>query len=240
MLYVYAYLLMLGFFTRIPVPQVPYSEERYVKGMWLLPCVGGATGALLWCSSQLNRLIPMSVVAVLAFIFYLLITGGIHMDGLGDSCDALFSGRDRDKMLEIMKDSRSGSFGVLGLIAASAAYIVLLRYAPRPAFLLFPIVGKCTPAIASLCSPYIRAKGMAEVFCRNVKPSLLAASCAMALVPCVYFGLKFVAAAVCAFAACAVLTLRVKHVLGGITGDILGLACETAQLVFLLVCVFPF
>ena len=235
-----AFLLMLGFFTRIPVPQVKYSDELYAKGMWLLPFVGAATGSLLWCCSQLNRLLPMAVVAVLAFILYLLITGGIHMDGLGDSCDALFSGRDRDKMLEIMKDSRSGSFGVLGLIAASAALIVLLRYAPRPAFLLFPIIGKCTPAIAAVCSPYIRAKGMAEVFCKNAKPPLVAASCAIALAACAYFGLKFVVAGLAAFAACALLTLRVKHVLGGITGDILGLACEVSQLVFLLVCVFPF
>ena len=131
---------MLGFFTRIPVPQIEYTEERYIKGIPLLPFVGAVSGGLLLCVYQLSRWLPMPVTVLALFLAYLLITGGLHLDGLGDSCDALFSGRDREKMLEIMKDSRSGSFGVLGLIFASAAYLVLLNYAPWQAVLLFPVI----------------------------------------------------------------------------------------------------
>ena len=111
-----SFVLMLGFFARIPVPQIEYTEERYIKGIPLLPFVGAVSGGLLLCVYQLSRWLPMPVTALALFLAYLLITGGLHLDGLGDSCDALFSGRDREKMLEIMKDSRSGSFGVLGQI----------------------------------------------------------------------------------------------------------------------------
>ena len=219
-----SFVLMLGFFTRIPVPQIEYTEERYIKGIPLLPFVGAVSGGLLLCVYQLSRWLPMPVTALALFLAYLLITGGLHLDGLGDSCDALFSGRDREKMLEIMKDSRSGSFGVLGLIFASAAYLVLLNYAPWQAVLLFPVIGKCTPALASNWSPYIRAKGMAFDL-------LLSIAAGFAL--CVPFGV----AAIISLCVCVGITLRVKHILGGITGDILGLLCEVSQLTFLFVCI---
>ena len=103
-----SFLLMLGFFTRIPVPQVEYTEERYVRGIPLLPFVGAVNGGLLVCVWQLHRWLPTPVVSLLMFLLYLLLTGGIHLDGLGDSCDALFSGRDRERMLEIMKDKGNG------------------------------------------------------------------------------------------------------------------------------------
>jgi len=232
-----AFILMLGFFTRIPVPQIEYTEERYVKGIPLLPFVGAVSGGLLWCVFQLSRWLPMPVVALLIFLAYLLITGGIHMDGLGDSCDALFSARDPERMLEIMKDSRSGSFGVLGLIAASAAYLILLSYAPWQAVLLFPVVGKVTPALSSNWAPYIRAKGMAELFCQNATKGVLAFDALLCIAAGFALGISVGIAAVIALFACVTLVLRVKHILGGITGDILGLACEVSQLIFLFVCV---
>lgn len=233
-----AFVLMLGFFTRIPVPQIEYTEARYVKGIPLLPFVGAVSGGLLLCVWQLSRWLPMPVVSLAMFLAYLLITGGLHLDGLGDSCDALFSGRDPERMLEIMKDSRSGSFGVLGLVFASAAYLILLSYAPWQAVLLFPVLGKCTPVLASNVSPYIRAKGMAEVFCRNAGGGVLVFDAALCLAAAFALGVPFGIAALASLLGCVLLVLRVRHILGGVTGDILGLACELTQLFFLFLCVF--
>ena len=64
-----SFILMLGFFTRIPVPQIEYTEERYVKGIPLLPFVGAVSGGLLWCVFQLSRWLPMPVVALLLGVF---------------------------------------------------------------------------------------------------------------------------------------------------------------------------
>ena len=231
---------MLGFFTRIPVPQIEYTEERYIRGIPLLPFVGAVTGGILACVWQLNRFLPTPVVSLLMFLAYLLITGGIHLDGLGDSCDALFSGRDREKMLEIMKDSRSGSFGVLGLVFASAAYLILLNYTSWQAVLLFPVVGKCTPALVSTLSPYIRAKGMAEVFCKQATIRVLVVDLAICLAAAFALRIRLGIAASLSLAVCVLLTLRVKKVLGGVTGDILGLVCELTQLAFLLICLIRY
>ncbi|MBP5749607.1 MAG: adenosylcobinamide-GDP ribazoletransferase [Firmicutes bacterium] len=237
---IHSFLLMLGFFTRIPVPQIEYTEERYVRGIPLLPFVGAVTGGILACIWQLNRWLPMPAVSLLMFLAYLLITGGIHLDGLGDSCDALFSGRDREKMLEIMKDSRSGSFGVLGLVFASAAYLILLNYASWQAVLLFPIIGKCTPALASNVSPYIRAKGMAELFCKNATGGVLVFDLALCLAAAFLLQIPLGIAAILSLFVGTLLTLRVKHILGGITGDILGLVCEVTQLAFLFFCLIRY
>ena len=232
-----AFLLMLGFFTRLPAGQIEYSDERYIRGIPLLPFVGAVTGGLLLCVYQLHRLLPLPVVSLAVFSAYLLITGGIHMDGLGDSCDALFSGRDPQRMLEIMKDPRSGSFGVLGLITASAAYLILLPYAPWQAVLLFPVVGKVTPALASNCAPYIRAQGMAELFCQNATRGVLVFDMLLCVAAGLLLGLPVGCAALISLFACAALIVRIGQILGGITGDILGLACELTQLIFLFFCV---
>ena len=76
-----SFILMLGFFTRIPVPQIEYTEERYIRGIPLLPFVGAVSGALLLLVFQLSRWLPMPVTALAVFLAYLLITGGIHLDG---------------------------------------------------------------------------------------------------------------------------------------------------------------
>ncbi len=228
-----AFLLMLAFFTRLPVPQVPYTEERYVKGIPLLPLVGAVTGALLLGASYARPYLPASLFGVLLFLLYLLVTGGLHLDGLADSCDALFSGRDRETMLEIMKDSRSGSFGVLGLILASAFYLALFPQASPAALFFFPVIGKCTPSLAVQLSPYIRPEGMARLFSAHCSKTCAAAGTGLTLLAIGLTDRSLILPAAFALALAAILTKKVQRALDGITGDILGMLCEAAQIAFL-------
>lgn len=227
------FLLMLAFFTRLPLPQTPYTEERYIRGIKLLPLVGAVTGGFLWTAAFARPYLPGPLFGVVLFLLYLLITGGLHLDGLADSCDALFSGRDRETMLEIMKDSRSGSFGVLGLIVASAFYLALLPSASPAALFFFPVIGKCTPALAVQLSPYVRPEGMARLFAAHCTRS-----CAWIGTMLVFFVLGLAEPALLLPAALSlllagILTRRVERTLGGITGDVLGLLCEVSQIAFL-------
>jgi adenosylcobinamide-GDP ribazoletransferase len=230
-----AFLLMLSFFTRLPLPRVEYTQERYIKGIKFIPLVGVIIGAFLYFLSFAGAVLSPSVMGVLLFFGYVLVTGGLHLDGLADSCDALFSGRDRQTMLEIMKDSRSGSFGVLGLIIASAAYLVLLPQMPGEALLLFPVIGKCAPAIGAAAAPYVRQEGVAKVFSENCGVVQTAVSVATAnaiaflLNPVLLIGTNI--ALIFIF----MLTKKIEKSLGGITGDILGLLCEASQIIFLFI-----
>lgn len=121
-------ILYVQFFTRISLPiSIPDAESRFKKGILWFSIFGLTIGMvealalwlLYWC---LNSLI-LAWIGVLLFDVFL--TGAFHMDALADMCDGLFSSRSKERMLEIMKDSRVGSNGVLALI-----FYYLLLIAP--------------------------------------------------------------------------------------------------------------
>ncbi len=228
-----AFFLMLTFFTRLPLPRMEYTEERYIKGISCIPFVGIIIGGILYCISFLGEFLSPPVMAVLLFSAYAFITGGLHLDGLADSCDALFSGRDKETMLEIMKDSRSGSFGVLGLIIASAFYLVLLPQAPKEALLLFPVIGKCAPAIGANAAAYVRKEGMGKLFSENCGPIQMIFAIIIVNGFAFLLNPSLLAGANIALLSIYIITKKVKKILGGLTGDILGLLCETSQIIFL-------
>lgn len=156
------FLLMLSFFTRLPVPHVQYTEERYVKGVCLMPFVGLIIGLFLYVLSWLRLIFAPAVVALILLFGYIYITGGLHLDGLADTCDGVFSGRDPKRALEIMKDSRIGTFGVLSILFFFAFYLILYQYTPYEALILFPIVGKSAPLISAYHAEYARSAGMGK------------------------------------------------------------------------------
>lgn len=236
--------LILSFFTRIPVPFVPYSEERYKKGIKMTPLIGLLIGLILYLVSYADLVVHGTVTALLLTITYLFLTGGIHLDGMADSCDGLFSGRDRDKILEIMKDSRIGAYGVIGLILWFAFYLTLFPYIHYEALILLPIIGKTSSLISAYMSNYARNSGMGKVYVDNCKKTEIAIGLlitfAVGVLLCWEFGKGFVAkelmtylAAILASMLWTVLaTHKIKKILGGVTGDTLGFVCETSQMIF--------
>ena len=114
------FLTAVGFFTRVPVPGwVPFSVERLAHAARYLPAVGwlvGGLGALAY--GLASQVLPPDVAVVLSMVATLVATGAFHEDGLADTCDGLGGGLDRDRALAIMKDSRIGSYGAIGLVLA--------------------------------------------------------------------------------------------------------------------------
>lgn len=110
-------ILLIQFFTRIPLPiQINMDEINLKKGSALLPFVGVIIGAWNWLIFTLVALVMPLPVAIIAGLFAeVIITGGFHVDALADTADGLFSSRKRERMLEIMKDSRVGANGVIAI-----------------------------------------------------------------------------------------------------------------------------
>lgn len=108
----------LMFFTRIPVPgSIPYSKELLNKALRFFPLVGGIVGGIgagiLW----LGMLIfPFPLALLLSMVVTIFITGAFHEDGFADFCDGYGGGITKERILEIMKDSRLGTYGTIGLI----------------------------------------------------------------------------------------------------------------------------
>jgi adenosylcobinamide-GDP ribazoletransferase len=108
----------LMFYTRIPCPSwIDHSEEYINKATRYFPLIGWIVGfAATLAVYGASILFPASVCIILSMIVSVLITGAFHEDGFGDVCDGFGGGWTKEKILEIMKDSRMGAYGVIGLI----------------------------------------------------------------------------------------------------------------------------
>jgi adenosylcobinamide-GDP ribazoletransferase len=258
------FLLLLGFYTRLPLPRVTFEEATFRKAVPLLPLVGLIVGILLAALALIARVLalPPLVCGAILLAAYVVITGGLHLDGLADTCDGLFSGRGRERALEIMKDSHVGSFGVLALVVAGAGYLALFSYASVAAILGATIIGRVAPLVSLACAPHARQNGLA-VQAGRVSPKTAVAvaliatlgTVALTLI-CVVASTLFAAipdalsavpfalvapalstllAALVALLGTVAFSRYLKRHLGGVTGDTLGASIELTQLCFLLV-----
>jgi len=127
------FLTALMFLTRIRVPKyVDHSPEYLQKAPKYFPLVGlvvGAVAAVVYLLA--NRWISEDIGILASMIASILVTGAFHEDGFADCCDGFAGGWTREKILLIMKDSRLGTFGVIGLLAILSAKFLLLRELPQ-------------------------------------------------------------------------------------------------------------
>ncbi len=242
-----SFVMMLSFFTRIPVKATDSIDENaYRKGIKWLPVIGLLLGIAAGAVSLLQVVAGPYLAAFLAVLAYLLLTGGLHADGLSDTVDAFGAQRDREKTLAILKDSHIGAFGALALIVLVVGDTVALGSAGREAW-LFPLAGRAAALLVARAFPCARPGGLGQWFIDGVKwghvifAALLYAAAAfaastdygrMAWMPGTF------AAMLGAFALAAGVTLlivsRFSRRIGGITGDIVGFSVEASQLIFLL------
>lgn len=208
----------------------------------LFPAVGMALG-LIACVFGLffSAVFPALPAAALATALLAAFSGGLHLDGLADSADALFSAtHDREKALSIMKDSRIGAHGAMALSLTLTVKFACLASLPPWVlpFVLFavPVAGRAAMLFPMLLLPYVRPGGLGALFVvRDVKTVLTQAGIwifAASAVACGLFG-AFVCIGFCLGAALA-WSRYAKKRLGGATGDIYGAACEIAETAFCL------
>ena len=103
------------FLTRLPIPvQIDYTDRVFQRSVIFYPLAGFVIGLLLLLAGEgLSLVLPVMPAAVLLLGFWVVLTGGLHLDGLMDTADGILSHRPREQMLEIMKDSRVGAMGVI-------------------------------------------------------------------------------------------------------------------------------
>lgn len=161
--------ILMQFMTRIPIPvKVEYSEEKLGKSIKYFSFVGLVIGIILYGAGIILKgyINNSLVVALILILLELKMVGLIHLDGLADSFDGLFSYRNKEKMLEIMKDSRIGANGVVVLIIYFLMKTIFLgeiinsgdmRY-----LLIFPIISRVSTPINAGFGEYARDKGMSN------------------------------------------------------------------------------
>jgi adenosylcobinamide-GDP ribazoletransferase len=236
----------LRFFTRLPVPAwVGHSAEQLNHAARYFPAVGlivGAIGAAVTLAAL--AIWPPAIAVLLGMAATLLATGAFHEDGLADTIDGFGGGWTREQVLTIMKDSRIGSYGAIGIgLALLTKYTALteLTVLPGPTFAAALIAGHAVSRFASTTLIYFldyardddsaKSKPLAT---RMGKGELaLAALCSLA--PCALLPLPQVAVALGLVALVTWLAARrfVRRI-GGYTGDCLGATQQLTEIAFYL------
>ena len=232
----------LGFFTRIPVPGwVQWSPERLNHAARYFPLVGwivGAAGALvLWAAESV---LPVSIAVVLSMATTIRLTGAFHEDGWADACDGLGGGWEKLQVLAIMKDSRIGSYGSVGLtlmlLGKALALIELANIDPTLAaialFAAHPLSRLASTSLIHFLD-YVREDESAKSrpLARRLERHELAIALLCGTLPLLLLPALPV---VCAVALVTLVSWRAARVfvrrLGGYTGDCLGAAQQASEL----------
>lgn len=225
------------FLTILPFPGMGLEgSDALGRSAGWFPVVGLALGGVLWVGDRLlSLLFPPVLATLLVLATWKLLTGGIHLDGLADSLDGM-GGRDPAARLAIMRDSRVGVFGALGLVLALLLGLAALAELPNPlrarALLLAPAVGRLAPLLLSrTSSPATPGRGSGAAFILSVRTGALAggAGVVAAAGAAVLWPWGLVAAAAGTAAAWTLVRLLSRR-LGGLTGDSLGAGVELGEL----------
>ncbi len=228
-------LIALRFLTRVPVGKYPKDEKRLGKSMAYFPIVGLILGGILvlvnWGFSIL--LAPL-VADALTIIALIILTGALHIDGFIDTIDGLSGGKTKEEILKIMRDSRVGAFGIVGVVSLIMLKLVLLHEMPleikRGALLLFPVMGRWAMVVASSLSIYARKKGTGKAFLDYCGRKELIVASLIALIITGGF-LKILGLELFLFilALTLLLTRFISKRIGGMTGDTLGAVNEIIE-----------
>lgn len=224
------------------------ATSRGISGsLYLFPVAGLLIGATAVAGgATAHYLFGAPVHAVVAVAVAVVVTAGIHLDGLADTCDAVCSWRDRERQLEIMKDSRIGVMGAIALVL-----VIVLKIAALLALgehwwvgaLVSPAFGRWAAVYGIARFPAARKEGMGfDVRAATTGQQLLRATLLMAAIasPLAIWGKWYIsaAAAVVAYLVIRWFASRVSKSLGGLTGDVYGALSEIGEVAALLaVCV---
>ena len=223
------------FLTRLPTPRITvFDPDELSRAALWFPLVGIVVGAIaalaLWAGAQATPWIG-ALCAVVAWVW---VTGGLHLDGLGDVTDALAGAhRSSDRFLQILRDPHIGAFGVMAIVLQLMAKLVLLAQIAGAAALA-PVVltaawARLGPAVWGLALPPL-APGSGERFSRQLDPRIVAVEAAILALLSVWLAPVALAALIVIPA----IALYWRYRLGGITGDCLGAGIEVTETILLL------
>jgi adenosylcobinamide-GDP ribazoletransferase len=223
----------LSLLTTIPAGKITASDQPG-RIYAYFPLVGVVIGGLLALVASIEFL-PNAMVAFLTVSAWVLLTGGLHLDGVGDAADGLLATVEPARRLEIMKDSRAGSWAVIALILLLLGKFVAVQTVPPLLLIAPPVVGRWVAALASWAYPYARREGIGGYFRQGLgRPQIITATVLMLLAVGV---LALIGHPVALLAPLIGLALLVGggrwaagRLGGGLTGDVYGALCEITEL----------
>jgi adenosylcobinamide-GDP ribazoletransferase len=238
--------LAVQFLTIIPWPSGAVRQPKDLGGsMMFYPLVGAMLASVLaggyWLGGEV---FPEGVLRPAVILLLVLVTGGLHLDGLADVCDGFYAGAAKADVLRIMKDPHVGSMAVVGIVSVLLAKVALLSHLPTSmlysALLVFPVISRCGMVWGTWLAPYARSEGgTGQVFFQTLHGRHVGLATAfVGLWTILFAGWSAIILLLCAAAATRLWVAYCGRRIGGMTGDTLGALNEWLEIVTL-VAYFP-
>ena len=234
------FFIALSMYSRIPVPRVDWEKENMRYAMCFFPMIGVVIGAVMYLAGWLLDKTSVGGLfrGVVFTLIPIIITGGIHMDGFMDTMDALGSWGDREKKLEILKDSHAGAFAILGmgcyLMWSVAVWSELPAEVLRVCGVSF-VLSRALSGFSVVTFPAARNSGLLKMFQDGAQKKVVR------ITMCLYVAAAVIMMAVMnaramTGAVTGVMIAFLYYIVvsrkqfGGVTGDLAGFFLETAEL----------
>ena len=235
-----SFFIALSMYSRIPVPRVDWEKENMRYAMCFFPMIGVVIGAVMYLAGWLLDKTSVGGLfrGVVFTLIPIIITGGIHMDGFMDTMDALGSWGDREKKLEILKDSHAGAFAILGmgcyLMWSVAVWSELPAEVLRVCGVSF-VLSRALSGFSVVTFPAARNSGLLKMFQDGAQKKVVR------ITMCLYVAAAVIMMAVMnaramTGAVTGVMIAFLYYIVvsrkqfGGVTGDQAGFFLETAEL----------
>ncbi|KXZ38868.1 cobalamin-5'-phosphate synthase [Alkalithermobacter thermoalcaliphilus JW-YL-7 = DSM 7308] len=236
---------ILQFLTRIPIKIDIGFDEEFEKSIIYFPLVGLILGSIYLLITYISlNIFNIYISSVIFLLSEVILTGGLHLDGLGDTFDGIYSYTDKEKILQIMKDSRLGTNALLAilfliLLKLAFVYSIIQKNILYP-IVIVPVVGRLSIVFACYKNTTPREKGMGNIFIGKTTNYQLLMSIIQSILIIAFlildtyeliFNILFI------FILWIFVRLFTRYItskIDGITGDILGCCCEISQLLYLI------
>jgi adenosylcobinamide-GDP ribazoletransferase len=237
------FLTALRFLTIIPLPGGKISPREVGRSLAYFPAVGAIIGLiLLGLNWVLGLILPQALVNILLVVSLAIVSGGLHLDGFVDTCDGMVGHKTVRQRWRVMKDSRAGAFGIIGVCLLLLVKYVSLNSVPAHwlvlTLLLMPALSRWAMVYAVFAYPYAKPSGLGKAFKQEASLSVFLVATvialAIAVIPAQLAGLVIMLGVWIIVTAIA---FYFKGRFGGLTGDAYGAINEIAEvLVLILVC----
>jgi adenosylcobinamide-GDP ribazoletransferase len=239
-----SFLAAFQFLTSIPLSlKRELSPEQLGRATAWFPVVGLIIGGVLaFFNWLLAYILPTTMVNTLLIVVLVIVTGALHLDGFADTCDGLAGHKPVEERWRIMRDSRTGAFGVVSVVLLLLVKYIALNNIPGawmlPALLFMPVVSRWAMVYAIFAFPYARPEGLGTAYKQATRwPQFTAATVfALAIAAALYplfsvTGLLMIAGV---WVITTLFAFYLKHKFAGLTGDTYGAINEVAEVMTLL------
>ena len=229
------FFVALQFLTILPINITSKVEnEVFGKSLTWFPFVGALIGLLLSLFAFLFGFFPRLVIAALILAGSVIITGGIHLDGFADTCDGLYGFTSKDRALEIMRDSRIGTFGSAGIAILLILKFSILAVLPQSVMLkclvLMAAFARWSQVLSCFSSRYARQEGKAKYFIEYASwRQLVIGGIFVLMLFILLFGVNGFRLFLASVLPVLILINYIRNKIGGMTGDTIGAINEIAE-----------